>query len=218
MARSTTEVHHPIFARMYARLAAAAEAKGAAEHRDELLAGLSGRVIEVGAGTGLNFSHYPAPVQEVVAVEPEALLRKLATEAAASAPVSVRVIDGVADALPVEDSSFDAGVASLVLCSVSDQATALAELFRVIRPDGEMRFYEHVRADTPGLARFQRLADTVWPRFGGGCHTSRETVSAIEQAGFVIESSRRFRFAPCVVDKPVSPHVIGVARRPDTSG
>jgi ubiquinone/menaquinone biosynthesis C-methylase UbiE len=217
MARSRTKVRHPIFARMYARIGAAAEAKGAGEHRSELLAGLSGRVIEVGAGTGLNFPHYPASVRQVVAIEPEPLLRKLATEAAAATPVPVRVIDGVADALPVEDGSFDAGVASLVLCSVPDQTTALAELVRVIRPGGELRFYEHVRSDSPRFARFQRRADIVWPLFGGGCHASRDTLGAIERAGFRIESSRRFPFVPCVVAKPVAPHVIGIARRPETS-
>lgn len=215
MARSRTKVHHPIFARMYARIGAAAEAKGAREHRSELLAGLTGRVIEVGAGTGLNFPHYAAFVQEVVAIEPEPMLRKLATEAAATTPV--RVIDGVADALPVEDGSFDAGVASLVLCSVPDQASALADLARVIRPGGELRFYEHVRSDNPRFARFQRRADFVWPLFGGGCHASRDTLGAIERAGFTIESSRRFRFVPCVVAKPVAPHVIGIARRSETS-
>ena len=217
MTRSKTEVRHPIFARTYARIGAAAEEKGAAEHRRELLAGLSGRIIEVGAGTGLNFPHYPESVQEVVAVEPEPLLRKLATDAAAGAAIAVQVIDGVADALPVEDGSFDAGVASLVLCSVPDQADALGELFRVIRSGGELRFYEHVRADTPGFARFQHGIDIVWPLFGGGCHASRDTLGAIERAGFVVESSRGFRFVPCAVAKPVSPHVLGIARRPDTS-
>jgi ubiquinone/menaquinone biosynthesis C-methylase UbiE len=209
-----TTVSHPIFARMYRRFAVTAEAKGGSAYRDELLAGVSGRVIEVGAGHGLNFSHYPGTVVEVTAVEPEAYLRQGATEAAARAPVSIKLVDGVADALPFEDESFDVGVASLVLCSVSDQAAALGELRRVLRPGGELRFYEHVRAEEPKLARFQDRADRVWPIFGGGCHCNRHTLSAIGGAGFVVEEVRSFRFRPCVVAAPVVPHIIGRARRP----
>jgi ubiquinone/menaquinone biosynthesis C-methylase UbiE len=209
-----TAVRHPIFARMYRRFAVTAEAKGGSAHRDELLAGVSGRVIEVGAGHGLNFSHYPSNVGEVTAVEPEAYLREGAIEAAARAPVSIKVVDGVADALPFEDGSFDVGVASLVLCSVADQPAALAELHRVLRPGGELRFYEHVRAEEPRLARLQDRADRVWPILGGGCHCNRDTLSAIGRAGFVVEEVRSFRFRPCLVAAPVVPHIIGRARRP----
>jgi len=207
-------VRHPIFARGYARIAAAAEKKGGGEHRDELLAGLTGRVIEVGAGTGLNFRHYPDNVTRVLGVEPEPLLRKLATEEAAGSRVGIEVVDGVADALPAGDASFDAGVASLVLCSVPNQASALAELFRVIRPGGELRFYEHVRAESSGFARFQRAVDLFHPLIGGGCHVHRDTLAAIDHAGFVVERVRRFRFTPCFVDQAIAPHVIGTARRP----
>ena len=214
MMNRSAAVHHPIFARMYARMAASFEAKGGAELRDEMLAGVAGRVIEVGAGTGLNFSHYPATVTEVVAVEPESYLRARAEQAATEAPVPVRVVDGTADALPVADVSFDVGVASLVLCSVPDQDAALAELFRVIRPGGELRFYEHIRSDHPGFARFQRTVDLVWPRIGGGCHTSRPTDQVIATAGFVIDHVRRFTFRPAISAYPVSPHVVGLARRP----
>jgi ubiquinone/menaquinone biosynthesis C-methylase UbiE len=153
----SAEVHHPLFARMYARMSARAEAGGPAEHRRELLRDLTGRVIEVGAGNGLNFAHYPPAVHEVVAVEPEAHLRMLAVEAVHDANVPVQVIDGVAEQLPAEDQSFDAAVASLVLCTVKDQDAALEELYRVIRPGGELRFYEHVVATKVGLKRFQRL-------------------------------------------------------------
>jgi ubiquinone/menaquinone biosynthesis C-methylase UbiE len=210
----SNRVRHPIFARMYRRIAADAEAKGASEHRDELLAGLSGRVIEVGAGTGLNFDHYPGAVTEVVAVEPEPYLRAAADEEAASATVPVTIVDGTADELPAEAGAFDAGVASLVLCSVPSPARALGELHRVIRSGGELRFYEHVRSPTPGFARMQRVVDLVWPLFGGGCHTSRDTERAITDAGFTIEQVRHFTFRPVLCAAPVSPHVIGVARRP----
>jgi len=117
-------VHHPVFSRVYARMASEFEAKGAAVHRDELLAGLSGRVIEIGAGTGLNFNHYPADVTEVIAVEPEPHLAAIARTAAREAPAPVAVVDGEADRLPSEDAAFDAGVASLVLCSVPDPSRA----------------------------------------------------------------------------------------------
>jgi SAM-dependent methyltransferase len=210
---SEERVRHPLFARLYLRMASSRKSHGEDEYRRELLGGLSGRVIEVGAGNGLNFPFYPETVDEVVAVEPEPLLRKAATRSAAEAPVPVRVVDGVSGRLPGEDESFDAGVASLVLCSVPDQQRALAELRRVIRPGGELRFYEHVVAHRPIPARLQRLADaTFWPRVGGGCHLSRDTGAAIEQSGFAVESSRRFSFTPGAPVPPL-PHILGVARR-----
>jgi ubiquinone/menaquinone biosynthesis C-methylase UbiE len=190
-----------------------AEAKGGSEHRDRLLAGLHGRVIEVGAGNGLNFSHYPSAVTELVAVEPEAFLRARAEGAARSSSVRITIRDGTADALAVPDAAFDAGVASLVLCSVPDQATALAELRRVIRPGGELRFYEHVVSKRPGPARLQRIADrTIRPFLSGGCHAGRDTLAAIERAGFVVEHSERFSFRPNPIDV-TSPHILGTARR-----
>lgn len=205
---------HPLFARMYARMAADFEARGASEHRTEALAGLAGRVVELGAGTGINFGHYPTTVTEVVAVEPEPYLRSIAAEAAAEVEVPITVVDGHAEHLPLDDASCDAAVASLVLCSVPDQAVALAELRRVVRRGGELRFYEHVRSERPGLARAQRALDVVWPIVGGGCHASRRTLDAIEGAGFEVESVRRFNFRPSLVVAPVAPHVVGRARRP----
>lgn len=184
------------------------------EHRKELLVGISGKVIEIGAGTGANFPHYPADVSEIVAVEPEPYLRALATRAAAEVRTPVRVVDAVADQLPFENASFDAAVSSLVLCSVADQPAALAELHRVLRPGGELRFYEHVRAENPRFASAQRALDIVWPHLGGGCHASRDTLHAIVDAGFAIERVRRFVFRPCLLAAPTAPHVLGVARRP----
>jgi ubiquinone/menaquinone biosynthesis C-methylase UbiE len=204
-------VRRPVFARVYHRVSPGVERKGGAEHRAELLAGLAGRVIEIGAGNGLNFAHYPAAVREVVAIEPEPYLRARAEEAAARAPVAVRVVEGVADALAFDDASFDAAVASLVLCTVPDQAAALAEVRRILRAGGELRFYEHVRSDQPRTARLQRLLDDwgIWPRLTGGCHASRDTAAAIEGAGFAIERCRRFAFAPGAI---ALTHIIGVAR------
>jgi ubiquinone/menaquinone biosynthesis C-methylase UbiE len=206
-------VRHPIFARLYTRLASAPDPRADANRR-ELLQDLSGRVVEVGAGNGLNFRHYPATVGEVVAVEPEAYLRERAAEAATTAPVSVRVVDGVADKLPLPDGEFDAAVASLVLCSVADQPAALAEIKRVLRPGGELRFYEHVLAEDAKVRRLQRTLAPAWPHFAGGCHLDRDTPSAITDAGFEIERLRRFPFRPCAVMRAVEPHVLGVARKP----
>jgi SAM-dependent methyltransferase len=206
-------VRHPIFARLYAALASKPDPE-ADENRRELLAGLSGRVIEVGAGNGLNFRHYPAAVDEVVAVEPEPFLRAKAVEAAAGAPVGIRVVDGVVDALPAADGEFDGAVASLVLCSVPDQATALAEIARVLKPGGELRFYEHVLAEDPKLRRHQLRLARGWPHFAGGCHVDRDTPAAIAAAGFEVERLRRFAFRPCALLRAVEPHVLGAARKP----
>jgi ubiquinone/menaquinone biosynthesis C-methylase UbiE len=161
----------------------------------------------------LNFPHYPPGVTQVVAVEPEDYLRGRAQQAAGRAPVPITVADATADQLPFPDQSFDAAVASLVLCSVPEQATALGELRRVVRPGGELRFYEHVRPNNPRKAAlWQRLDDwNIWPRLAGGCHCARDTEHAIRQAGFAVERCRRFPFKGGPV---TAPHILGLARRP----
>jgi ubiquinone/menaquinone biosynthesis C-methylase UbiE len=211
-----TAVSHPLFARFYQRISPMMDRAGAAEHRRALVTGLQGRVIEVGAGNGLMFAHYPPEVTQVVAVEPEPRLRAAAVEAAAVAPVPITVVDGLADALPWGDGEFDAAVAALVLCTVPDQAAALAEIHRVVRPGGQLRFFEHVAAPDPGmLRRAQRLVDaTVWPRLLGGCHTGRDTVTAITAAGFGIDELHRFRFPDSGPASPAAPHARGSATRP----
>jgi ubiquinone/menaquinone biosynthesis C-methylase UbiE len=206
--------HHPVFSRVYPRIARAADKGGGAEHRQALLAGLQGRVIEVGAGHGLNFAHYPPDVTEVVAVEPEPHLRELARQAAGRTTVRIEVTAGVAEALPGGDGEFDAAVTSLVLCSVPDQDAALRETLRVLRPGGELRFYEHVIALEPGTARVQRLLDaTIYPFLAGGCHCARDTGAAIKRAGFQVEREERIAFKPSPLT-PAIPHILGAATRP----
>jgi ubiquinone/menaquinone biosynthesis C-methylase UbiE len=205
---------HPFFARIYARLSPAWERRGYAVRRRELLAGLAGRVVEVGAGNGLNFRHYPLEVTAVLAIEPEPYLRSCAKVKARRAPIPVEVVAGTAERIAAESAAFDSGVVSLVLCSVSDAGAALAELHRVIRPGGELRFLEHVRADSPSLRRIQRLMDaSVWPRLTGGCHASRDSATAIQTAGFSMERLHSFRFPETRIPFPTAPHIVGVARR-----
>jgi ubiquinone/menaquinone biosynthesis C-methylase UbiE len=209
------EVNHPIFARFLAGVAARAEGGEEDKLRRELLEQLSGRVIEIGSGTGPNFRLYPDTVDELVAVEPEDYLRAKAEEAAAlMRRPSIDVVDALADRLPFEDASFDAAVVAQVLCSVPDQATALAEVRRILKPGGELRFYEHVLARDPRRARFQRLAGQVTPRLAGGCHPDRDTGRAIEEAGFEVNRCRRFSFRHSLLDLPVAPRILGAARRP----
>lgn len=200
---------HPIFARVYERFSQGAERGGQAEHRDKMLAGLTGRVLEIGCGNGMNFRHYPPSVSEVVAVEPEPYLRARAAERAAQAPVPISVVEGEADAIPVADAAVDAAVASLVLCSVPDQAHALAELRRVLKPGGELRVYEHVISHKPRKAAFQRVfTKTVWKRMAGGCHMDRDTASALRAAGFEgVDALERVPFQGLA-------HLLGVVRTP----
>ncbi|MEV0280044.1 methyltransferase domain-containing protein [Streptomyces sp. NPDC050610] len=209
-------VHHPLFARFYEKVGPIADERaGVGARRRELLAGVSGRVIEVGAGSGLNFAHYPGAVSEVVAIEPERRLRQAALQAGRRAGVPVDVVPGAAEALPVKSEAFDAAVTSLVLCSVRDVDRSLAELMRVLRPGGELRFFEHGLAPGRVQAAVQRAADrTVWPLLFGGCHTARDVLASIEAAGFEVVSYRRLRVPEGSTRVPSSPCVLGKARRP----
>ncbi|MCC3776462.1 class I SAM-dependent methyltransferase [Streptomyces sp. UNOB3_S3] len=209
-------VHHPVFAQVWAKLSPVLDDRaGMGEHRRELLAGLSGRVIEIGAGNGLNFAHYPATVSEVVAIEPERRLRRLAVDAAVRAGVPVDVVPGAAEALPVKSEAFDAAVVSLVLCSVRDVRRSLSELRRVLKPGGELRFFEHGIAQGRVLAQVQRGLDrTVWPLLFGGCHTARDPLAALDGAGFELGAYRRLLMPRTRVPMPSATCVLGVARRP----
>ncbi len=208
------DLPRPLFARMYAALVPRMDAGGLAELRDELLAELSGDVVEVGCGNGMNFKHYPDSVSTVHAVEPEPHLRALALGAAEKATVDVTVTGGTGDALPLEDGSVDAAVLCMVLCSVPDARAAVAELWRVVRPGGTLVFLEHCASKRPGIARFQKAADaTVWPLVAGGCHLSVDTLMALRSGGFVVEAVRTPEH-PGGIGGTLVPHILGRASRP----
>lgn len=199
--------HHPVFAFLYDRLAAPAQ-RWEARYREELCAGARGAVLELGAGTGLNFAHYRA-ARGVVAVEPEPHMLRRAARRAGEAPVPVSLVAAVAEALPFRDGTFDAVVCSLVLCSVRDLGRALGECRRVLAPGGELRLYEHVRSPRPLLARLQDALDRPWRWVAGGCHPNRDTVAALRAWGFEVEVRA---FDPPVPGGCFLPHVLGVAR------
>jgi len=199
-----------LFARQYARLAPQMDARGAAEHRAELVAGLRGVVLEVGCGPGGMFGRYPPAVTSVLAVEPDDYLRGHAERAAAGVSMPITVVAGIADSLPVANGSCDAVVFSLVLCSVPDVPAALAEARRALKPGGVLRFYEHVRAASRVVGLLEDAVTPAWRRLAGGCHPGRDTVSSITRAGFEVDRVRRFGFAPAPVAPRIA-HVIGSA-------
>jgi len=183
------------------------------ELRRKLLAGLRGRVIEVGCGDGRAFELYPPAVERVLAVEPDPIARDVASERAAAAPVEVEVVDSVADALPAGDASFDAAVLIWVLCSVPDPAAALREVRRVVVPGGEVRFFEHVRSRNALFRGAQHTADALfWTRMLGGCRTTRDTEHAIRASGLgIVELEHGFHSSsPWTITS--APYVLGVAR------
>lgn len=185
------------------------------ELRAENLRGLTGHVLEVGAGIGSNFLLYPNTVTAVTALEPESGLRPQAEDAAAGAAIPVTVTAGVFEDLAVTgEDRFDAVVCSLVLCSVGDPDRAAAQAFEVLKPGGEVRFFEHVAHDG-ALGLVQRAVDaTFWPKLFGNCHTHRDTLAAIERAGFTIEERRDDWLKVMGMPMPSSSIVIGRAVKP----
>jgi len=204
-------IDHPFFARVWP-VAAAHEAQAVRILRRENVVGLSGRVLEVGAGIGTNFAFYPESVEQVVAIEPEPRLAARARVAAAAAPVPVDVIGETAEEFG-SGEQFDAVVCSFVLCSVCDPAGVLQHLHSQLLPGGELRYLEHV-ASAGARGRWQRFLDaTVWPRFLGNCHTHRDTERAVFKAGFEVHASRREWTLPVWSPMPVSELALGRARR-----
>lgn len=203
---------NPLFARIWTFMSSR-ETNWLRDRRRENLEGLSGRVLEIGAGTGSNFGFYPDTVTEVVAAEPESRLRDAAVSAAAAASVPITVVGSTVEALD-SGEPFDAIVCSLVLCSVDRPEDVLRQLFALLKPGGELRYFEHV-ASAGVRGGLQRLADaTFWPRLFGNCHTHRETEQMITAAGFVVDRARRGHQFPAWAPVPVSEFALGSASRP----
>jgi len=186
----------------------------ARELRRRLLSGMRGRVIEIGCGDGRAFEHYPPEVEAVLAVEPDPVARAAAEQRAAEAPVPIEVVDGAADRLPAPDSTFDAAVVVWVLCSVPDPSAALCEIGRVLVPQGELRFYEHVRSPNPAFRALQRTIDRLyWTRALGGCRTTRDTEGAIRAGGFHFVSLEHGFHSSSLLTVTSAPFILGVATR-----
>jgi SAM-dependent methyltransferase len=177
------------------------------DERRRLMERLSGTVLEVGAGDGVKFSCYPDTVREIAVAETDPFLLKTVQFACQDAPIPVYPVAGDLTCFPAPDLAYDAVVCSLVLCTAPDLGRSLAELKRMLKPGGELRFYEHVRSANPLAAAAERLVAPLWSQVCGGCHPDRDTVAAIETAGFVVDHVSRFTF------HGVS-HVLGVARNP----
>lgn len=181
---------HRFFAALYDRLMASSERAGLGDMRAGLLAQASGRTLELGAGTGLNLTHYGDQVTELVLTEPDRFMaaRLLDHLAEKPPPAPVEVLAAPAERLPAEDGSVDTVVSTLVLCTVEDQRRSLQEVRRVLRRDGLLLFLEHVRSGSPRIARWQdRLNRPWWGLISGGCNCNRDTAAAITGAGLEIE-------------------------------
>jgi len=196
-----------MFAATYDRMSRAGEEAGLRALRQGLLAEATGRVLEIGAGTGANLALYNGSIESLVVTEPEpAMLRRLQRKARDLAPLAL-VLRAPAEDLPFEDDSFDTVVSTLVLCGVDDQPRALREARRVLRPGGRLLFLEHVRADDPGLARFQDRMNWL-NHLVVGCDCNRPTLATIEEEFGV---SRLERTTMPKAPKFVSPLIVGTA-------
>lgn len=195
-------------ARTYERRMRGLEEAGLSAMRRQLLSMARGDVLEVGAGAGVNLTHYPTSIRSVTASEPGSTMLRQLTQAAAQLGNKVTVVQAAADALPFADASFDTVVSTLVLCGVEDQEAAMQEMRRVLKPDGVLLVLEHVRADSAELAeqqdRYNRLN-----RFFTGCNCNRSTRRTLQQCGFTVEGVRVTEIpgAPALV----RPAIIGAA-------
>jgi ubiquinone/menaquinone biosynthesis C-methylase UbiE len=183
-----------LFASFYDRALKASEENGLGDMRRALLAGAHGRVVEIGAGTGVNLDLYGAAVEDLTLIEPDphmgAKLRDRLAErsedGAASPPA--RLVSAPAEGIPFDDDTFDTAVATLVLCTVPDPIAAIDELSRVLKPGGRLLFIEHVRAADPSSARWQDRFEKPWRFMADGCHCNRDTEATLTASAFRIES------------------------------
>jgi ubiquinone/menaquinone biosynthesis C-methylase UbiE len=206
---------HPIFAAMYDRLFTASEKAGLREMRAELLRDAQGRVLELGAGTGLNLDHYGPAVTELILTEPDPHMAKRMRRKVRGGerPFGVSVVETGAESLPFEDRSFDTVVATLVFCTIPDPEATAAEVNRVLKPDGRLLLLEHVRGGHGGrLERWQDRLETPWGMFAGGCHPNRDT-AAMLAAHFDVTGIRDDEF-PGHVPPIVKPLIKGSATPP----
>jgi ubiquinone/menaquinone biosynthesis C-methylase UbiE len=182
-----------VFSACYDRGFQATEEAGLREMRRELLAQARGRVLELGAGTGLNLDHYPDGIEGLTLVEPDPHMTKRLREKLAHSgrTAEVLVVEAPAEELPFPDDSFDTAAVTLVLCTVPDQAAALTEIKRVLKPGGRLLFLKHVRSRSPELAKWQDRLEGPWRFLGDGCHCNRDTVKAIGAAGFELSDVER---------------------------
>ena len=196
-----------IMARLYDPFLWWGERAGMRRLRHELLHCASGSVLEIGAGTGLNIAHYPKNVGALVLSEPEpGMRRRLARRLKRQGRVA-RVIDASAECLPLADASVDTVVTTLVLCTVENPERALRELARVLRPEGQVLFIEHVRATSQRLAAWQDRLREPWRHFAGGCMCNRPTVELMRTCGFtVVADDVVWRGMPAIVHPLVVGH------------
>lgn len=180
-----------LFAALYDRGLSGTEEAGLREMRRELLAQARGRVVEVGAGTGVNLELYPEGIEELVLAEPDPHMSRRLREKLAPSGRAARIVAAPAERLPFEDSSFDTAVATLVLCTVPDPEAAVAEVSRVLGPGGQLLFIEHVRSSDPGVARWQDRLEKPWRFLGDGCHCNRDTLATLGASPLSVERVER---------------------------
>jgi ubiquinone/menaquinone biosynthesis C-methylase UbiE len=193
------------FAALYDRCFKASEEAGLREMRRDLLSEAQGRVLELGAGTGLNLDLYPESVTDLTLTEPDPHMVKQLRQRVEVAPRTAEVVAAPAERLSFDDDSFDTVALTLVLCTVPDPAAALGEIKRVLKPEGRFLFLEHVRSPDPGLAKWQDRMEKPWRFLGDGCHCNRDTVAAISASGFELGEVERPEFPKVVpIVKPMA--------------
>ena len=204
------------FAAVYDKMLKSTEEAGLRDTRQGVVGGARGDVLELGAGTGLNFGHYvPGQVTQVIATEPDPHMARRARKAAAGAPVPIEVREASAEDLPFDSASFDTVVCTLVMCTIPNPGRAVTEVERVLKPGGKMLFIEHVRAEDPGLAKWQDRLERPWTVVGAGCHPNRDTLGLLDASPLDVDEYRRGKLpkSPPIV----RPMVVGAATKTSRS-